>query len=92
MDVLATASMGSIVGMMVGVRLGASVNVRVGSVVFVGLEVAEGSGVLVGTDVGVGAEKPGKPQPVSRDNKSIKLKTRMNFNDMLLNEIIIHTV
>jgi hypothetical protein len=83
--------MGSMVGMIVGVKLGAAVNVALGSGVFVGLDVGKGSGVLVGTSVGVATENPGRPQLVSRESKSTKLKTRMNFNDMLLNEIIIHT-
>ena len=90
MDVLATAITGSIVGIIVGVRLGASVNVAVGSSVLVGLDVAEGSGVLVGTDVGVAAERPCILQPVSRVSKSTKLKIRMYFNKLLLNEMIIH--
>jgi hypothetical protein len=70
MDVLATAITGSMVGMIVGVRVGAAVNVIVGSGVFVGLDVGKGSGVLVGTSVGVAAESPGRPQLVSRESKS----------------------
>lgn len=92
MDVLATAITGSIVGMIVGIGLGASVNVAVGSSVFVGLAVGDGTGVLDGAGVGVAAERPGKLQPVSRDSKSIKQKIRMYFNDMLLNETIIHVI
>jgi hypothetical protein len=92
MDVLALAIIGSIVGMIVGVGLGASVNVAVGSRVFVGIDVAEGSGVLVDTRVGVAAENPDSVQPVSSESKSTKLKIRIYFNDMLLNEIIIHKI
>jgi len=76
--------------MIVGVRLGAAVNVTVGSGVFVGLDVGKGSGVFVGTSVGVAAESPGRPQLVSRDSKSTKLKTRMYLNDMFLQYMVIH--
>ena len=77
---------------MVGVGLGASVKVAVGSTVFVGLDVGEVTGVLDGTGVGVAAERPGRAQPVSRENKSTNLNIRMYFNDMLLNEMVIHKV
>ena len=90
MDVLATAITGSMVGMIVGVRLGAAVNVALGSGVFVGLDVGKGSGVFVGTGVGVAAESPGSPQLVSRESKSTKLKTRMYLNDMFLKYMVIH--
>ena len=85
-EVLATAITGSMVGMIVGVRLGAAVNVALGSSVFVGLDVGKGSGVFVGTSVDVTAESPGRPQLVSRESKSTKLKTRMYLNDMFLLE------
>jgi len=74
------------------VGLGAVVKVAVGSRVNVGIDVAEGSGVLVGTSVGVATERPGKAQPVSRESNSARLKIRMCFNEILLNEMIIHVI
>jgi hypothetical protein len=75
------ANIGSIVGTTVGVRLGAAVKVAVGSSVFVGMEVDEGSGVLVGASVGVTAEKPGKPQLVSKEKIITNTKYRICFKE-----------
>jgi len=80
-DVLATAIIGSMVGIIVGVGLGASVKVTVGSIVFVGTGVDEGSCISVGASVGVTAEKPGMPQLVSNEKTIMRAKYRRGFKE-----------
>ena len=65
-------------------ELGTSVNVALGSGVFVGLDVGAGIDVLDGIGVGVVIERPGRLQPVNRENSNAKLKIRKRINDYSL--------
>ena len=65
-------------------ELGTSVNVALGSGVFVGLDVGAGVDVLDGIGVGVVIERPGRLQPVNRENSNAKLKIRKRINDYSL--------
>jgi hypothetical protein len=68
-------------------ELGTLVNVALSSGVVVGLVVDAGADVFEGISVGVAAERSGRPQLVSRENKSTKLKIWMCFNHKLLKYI-----
>ncbi len=83
-DVRAMPNIGSMVGMIVGGKVGAGVNVIVGSSVLVGLAVGCGEGVSVGARVGVGAAKLSPPQPANNEMMNKTAKSRSSFKRCFL--------
>ena len=80
-DVLETAIMGSMVGIIVGVRVGSGVNVKVGSMVLVGSEVAEVCGVSVVVNVEAVGTRPGEAHPYTVKRTMNAIENRNRFNE-----------